>query len=430
MNENANAATLKPGSKYKEGAPSKQGNSDIADPLDSIEDTGAAVVRPTDKNGIFDAKTKKVASRRADKEGGEKTPVKQGSSKIKQMAEDEEPVEDQDLVAEDEELEDEDLLDEDEEMEVELSEEMEDFIAEMIEEGYSEEEILEALEENFELVTEEAEEESDDEESEYEDDLQEDFNAVEAFEINLDEHVDALLEGEELSEDFKEKAKTIFEAALNEKLNAELVAIEQAYYDTLQEELSEIVENLNENVDDYLNYVVENWMTENEVAVEAGLRTEITEDFISGLKSLFGEHYIDIPEDKFDLVNEMKEELEAVKSDLNEQIERNIELSNVLNESQANEIVAQMCEGLTDVQADKLRTLAEGINFTDEETFTEKVQTLRESYFPEGEGKSKKAPQMLDEEILNENNGDPIVEEAESGRMAAYTRSLGKTAPK
>lgn len=397
-----NAATLKPGSKDVESVHSNPGAMAPSAPENSIEDMGPAVVKPTDKNGIFGVaeKIKKTAKRLADKEGGEMSPVAAGSSKM--MAEDEE-VEDENLVAEEEDYDDEIISEEDE---VELSEEVEAFIDQMIEEGATEEEIMAALEENFELVSEETDEE---------------VEPIEALEVDLDEAVDALFEGEELSEEFKEKAKTIFEAALNEKLKSEIAILEQAYAESLEEEVAQIQEALTENVDGYLNYVVENWVSENEVAIESGLRSELTEDFISGLKSLFEEHYIDIPEDKVSVVESLQHQIDELEGKLNEEIERNVELSKVINEARTYEIVAEACEGLTDTQAAKLKSLAENLDFTDENQFAKKIATLKESYFPT----EVKNDKVLTEEVLEEEVTDGL-----NGPMAAYVKSLGKTQPK
>jgi hypothetical protein len=398
----SNAATLKPNSKGSEGRFSNPNATEPEAPENGVQDLGPAVVKPTDKNGIFGVaeKIKKTAKRMADKEGGE-------MSSKKVMAEDEE-AEDENLVSE-EEVAEEDAEVVAEESDVELSEEMEEFIDKMIEEGATEEEIMAALEENFELVSEEAEE------------VEEEVEPIEALEVDLDEAVDALFEGEELSEEFKEKAKTIFEAALNEKLKTEIAILEQAYAESLEEEVAQIQEALTENVDGYLNYVVEQWVTDNEVAIESGLRSELTEDFISGLKALFEEHYIDIPEDKVSIVEGLQEQVDELEAKLNEEIDRNVELTKVINESKAYEIVAEACEGLTATQAAKLQSLAENVDFTDDASFAKKVATLKESYF----STEVKNDNVLTEEVLEEDATENL-----NGPMKAYVRSLGKTQPK
>ena len=296
---------------------------------------------------------------------------------------------------------------------VEISEELEAFIEQMMEEGYSEDEIAEAIEENFELVSEEKHEKEDEDEKA-------------AMSKNMvKEHVDALLAGEnDLSEDFRAKAETIFESAVSVRVNEEVQVLEEAYAQALTEEVEKIRTELTEQVDDYLNYVIEQWMSENEVAIESGLRTEITEDFISGLRNLFAEHYIDIPEDKVSIVEELGSRVEELEYKLNEEIYRNVELSKVLAESKSNEILMMASEGLTTTQAAKLKRLAENLDFTSVEEFESKVLTLRESYFSNAPVNSS---QVLDNNDVSD--GKMITEET-SGRMAAYTKALGKSLPK
>jgi len=277
----------------------------------------------------------------------------------------------------------------------------------------SEEEIAEAIEENFELVTEDEEELS-------EEDVMEDY------EVDMSEDMEALFSGEELSEEFRDKATAIFEAAVKRKLEEELATIEEAYAQTLEEQVSSIHEELSSNVDDYLNYVVENWMTENEVAIEAGLRTELTEDFISGLHNLFVENYIDIPEDKVSVIEELGSKVEELETKLNEEIDRSVTLSKMLSESRRLEVLNQMVEGLTATQADKLVTLAEGITFDSVEEYSEKVSTLRESYFPTS---SINAPRELDS-IEPGTEGKTMIAEELNGPMSRYVKALGKSLPK
>ena len=295
--------------------------------------------------------------------------------------------------------------------EVELSEELEAFIEEGIEAGLSEEEILAAIDENFEFVSEEADEETVAE-------------ALETYEVDMAEHVNALLEGENLSEEFHEKATTIFEAAVKAKLEEEVALLEQAYAETLEERVEEIMEELASNVDDYLNYVVEQWIAENEVAVESALRSELTEDFISGLKALFAEHYIDVPEEEVQVVEELSSTVEELEAKLNEEIQRNVELTSMLAESRKVELAAQVCEGLSDTQTQKLLALVENVEYTDDETFVNKISTLRENYFPT----SVKSDEVLD----RVESADPqtITEENLAGPMAKYVKALGKSLPK
>jgi len=304
---------------------------------------------------------------------------------------------------EDEEDEDKECMKEEEEFE--LSEELEDFINEGIEAGLSEEELLAAIEENFEFINEEE-------------------SALEDYQVDMSEHVNALLEGENLSEDFHAKATTIFEAAVKAKLEEEVALLEQAYAETLEERVAEIMEQLSTDVDNYLNYVVEQWIEENEVAVESALRSELTEDFISGLRSLFAEHYIDIPEEEVAVVEELSQTVEELESRLNEEIERGVALTAQLNESRKNELVAYVCEGLTNTQAEKLKGLVESVVYTDDDQFIEKISTLRENYFPT----AVKSDAVLD----RVESADPkmINESTLEGPMAKYVQALGRNLPK
>jgi hypothetical protein len=294
-----------------------------------------------------------------------------------------------------------------------ISEELEAFIEEGIEAGLSEEEILAAIDENFEFV---AEEEQFEEETVAE--------ALETYEVNMAEHVEALLAGEDLSEEFQAKATTIFEAAVKAKLEEEVALLEQAYAETLEERVEEIMEELASSVDEYLNYVVEQWIAENEVAVESALRSELTEDFISGLKSLFAEHYIDIPEEEVQVVEELSSTVEELESKLNEEIQRNVELTSMLAESRKVELAATVCEGLTDTQAQKLLALVENVEYTDDASFVEKISTLRENYFPT----AVKNNEVLD---LVESSDPSVISESNlNGPMAKYVKAIGKSLPK
>lgn len=288
---------------------------------------------------------------------------------------------------------------------VEISEELQEFIDAMIAEGASEDEIVAAIEENFEFVTEE------EAPAEYD------------YEVDMNEDIEALFAGEELSEEFKEKAKTIFEAAVKAKMQSEIARLEEAYAATLEEEVASIQEELSNNVDDYLNYVVEQWVSDNEVAIEAGLRSELTEEFISGLRQLFAEHYIDIPEEKVSVIEELGTKVEELETKLNEEIERNVELTKVLSESKKTEIMHSMVEGLTATQAEKLKSLAENVDFVDADSYATKIQTLRENYFP-----SSVKPQTELDKIEAGTEGQTMIAE-ENNPMSKYVRALGKTLP-
>jgi hypothetical protein len=195
------------------------------------------------------------------------------------------------------------------------------------------------------------------------------------------EDIDALMQGEELSEEFKYKAATIFEAAVVARATPIVEEIQAELMEQFEVALEEVKEEMAAKVDDYLNYMVEEWMNDNELAIETGLKAEITEEFIEGLRNLFVEHYIDIPAEKVDIVEEMTSKLEELEDALNEQINKGIELSKELNEQKKIEAIYTACEGLSQTQVEKLKALAEGVEFTTEEEFADKLSTLKESYF-------------------------------------------------
>ena len=212
----------------------------------------------------------------------------------------------------------------------------------------------------------------------------------------VSEDVESLFsEDENISDDFKKKASTIYEARINDRVTQIVEEIEGQYAEKFEEAVTEIKTELTEKVDEYLNYVVEQWMADNQIAVESGLRAELTEEFISGLRNLFAEHYIDVPEEKVDLVDELATRVEALESQLDEEMERGMEFAKALVTARQNEITAEVCEGLTDTQEEKIKSLAESVDFSTEEEFREKVQTIRENYFPS-------EVKQADEETLNE----------------------------
>ncbi len=242
--------------------------------------------------------------------------------------------------------------------------------------------------------------------------------APEYTEITVDEDVNALVEGEELSEEFKEKAKTILEAAVKGKV-VQIKEVLQTEYDAkLLEEVETIKTALNERVDSYLEYVADEWFTENQLAVENGLKEELTESFMTGLKSLFEEHYVSIPEEKYDVLESMVEKLDDMESKLNEQIEKNVSLTKRLAESTADGIFDTVSEGLADTQKEKLASLSESVEFESESEYREKLETLKESYFPSN-GKSPRAKsENLSEGVDNAAPADI------SDSMAGYLNTL------
>ena len=238
-------------------------------------------------------------------------------------------------------------------------------------------------------------------------------------EYDVQEDIDALIAGEELSEEFQEKARTIFEAAINAKvaqIKEQLVA-ENA--EKFAEEVAAAKESLAERVDSYLEYVSDEWFEENALAVEAGLKTEMTESFLGGMKSLFEEHYVTIPEEKYDVLESMVEKLDDMETKLNEQIEKNITLNARLSESAADGILNDVSEGLASTQKEKLASLAESVEFESEDQYRGKLETLKESYF-----NSKKESSTAKTETLSE-GVDHAGGEDYSASMAAYMRTLG-----
>ena len=202
--------------------------------------------------------------------------------------------------------------------------------------------------------------------------------------VDVSDDVKALLEGTELSEEFAEKAKTIFEAAIKAKLKEEYDKLVEHFAKAHEEKLETAKKELSEEVDGTVNYAIGQWMEQNQVAVDRGIRNEITEDFIAGLKGLFEEHYISIPDDKVEVVEGMAESIREMETRLDEQVKANVKLQNRLNESAKTVILKNISEGLADTQKDKLAALAEGVEFTTEEEFSKKVKTIKESYFKEG----------------------------------------------
>ena len=239
--------------------------------------------------------------------------------------------------------------------------------------------------------------------------------------INIEDDVNALLGGEELSEEFKEKAKTIFEAALNSKIKEIQETLEIQYEQKLNEEKEELKVSLQERVDSYLEYVAEEWMTENQLAIEHGLKTEMTESVLSGMKGLFEEHYVTIPEDKYDVLESMVEKLDDMETKLNEQIDKNIGLNKRLGESVATGILESVSDGLAATQKEKLASLAESVEFESEEKYREKLEVLKESYFARTTNESAK--EVAKAQTLSE-GVDSTPAPVASG-MDAYLNALG-----
>ena len=239
----------------------------------------------------------------------------------------------------------------------------------------------------------------------------------------MEQDVDALLSGENLSEEFKEKATTIFEAAVIARTQAVMEDIEQALFEEFEVAVEEIKEDLATKLDDYINYMAEEWIKDNELAIEKGLRAEIVESFINGMKDLFEAHYIDIPEEKVDVVEELTTKVQELEASLNEQIQSAVDMKKELNESKKTEAIHAVCEGLTQTQVEKMKSLAEGVEFTTDEEFADKLVTLRESYFNEPINTSGSS--ALNEEVIIEDDKKPTgYVDAE---IAQYAQTISKT---
>ena len=288
----------------------------------------------------------------------------------------------------------------------------EDFIEEEIDET---EEVIseEEHEEEEEEGKKKSKKEDEDEEEDDEEEMKEEFD--------IEEDVNALLSGEELSEEFQEKARMIFESALRSKVNEIRESLEVQYEERLVEEVQAIAEELEERVDSYLEYVAEEWVNENALSIETGLKEELTESFLGGLKQLFEEHYVEIPEEKYDVLESMVEKLDDMETKLNEQIERNIQLNKRLSESVADRIFDDISEGLATTQKEKLASLAESVEFESETEYREKLETLKESYFP-----SRVVAPSATTETLSE--GVEVATEFHSDTMNAYLKTLSAVA--
>ena len=283
----------------------------------------------------------------------------------------------------------------------------------------------EAMKEEEDLEDEEilSEEEGDEDEVEGAEEVEETEEAedeeeeVVEEEFDIDEDVNALLAGEDLSEEFQEKARTIFEAALRSRVSEIKESLEEQYSNALAEEVEEIKTELADRVDSYLEYVADEWISENALAVEHGLKAEMTESFLEGMKGLFEAHYVSIPEEKYNVIESMVEKLDEMETKLNEQIEKNISLNKRLSESVADGIFDQISEGLADTQKDKLASLSQSVEFESESQYREKLETLRESYFP-----SRGISPSARTETLSE--GLDAAPESYSGSMSSYLKTL------
>ena len=272
------------------------------------------------------------------------------------------------------------------------------------------------------LMTEEDEEDEDDEEEE------EEMESKKATKESIDQVIDsldvsddvnALVDGEELSEEFKTKAATIFESAVKSKVRTELERIQEENDKVIEEMAEQTMTDLVEKVDDYMNYVVEQWMEDNQLAIERGLKGEIAEDFISGLKNLFEDHYIDVPDEKYDILEANLTKIEELEEKLNKQIEENIQLKKAKGELVKESMIADIADGMTDTETEKFQSLVEDVEFSDEDSYKEKLQTIKESYFG--------AEKEVKTEVLTEEGSNEAPVEV-SDTMAQYLTAIGKDA--
>ena len=246
-------------------------------------------------------------------------------------------------------------------------------------------------------------------------------------EINVKEDIDALVEGEELSDEFKNKASTIFEAAVHQKVmeiaTEKIDDLEKEYQTNLQEEIVSFRDELTEKVDGYLNYVVEEWMKENEIALDSSLKSELTEEFMIGLKDLFTEHYIEVPDEKVDIVESLYDKVEELEEKLNSQIDDNVQVTSELNEYRKDKILEEVCEDLADTQSEKMKSLVEGVSYEDDaDDFENKIKTIKESYFPN----QTKQDENVEQESDVSSDGEEVSEPKLNNIMEAYSKAIAR----
>ena len=237
--------------------------------------------------------------------------------------------------------------------------------------------------------------------------------------ISVKEDVEALVEGEDLSEEFKEKAATIFEAAVKSKIRSEVERMSKDYHDTKEQEIDTLKEDLTEKVDTYLNYVVEEWTKENELAIERGLKGEIAEDFISGLKQLFEDHYIDVPDEKYDVLEAQSEKISELEEKLNETIQKNVELNDSKSNLVREQVISEVSEDLADTEIEKFKDLTKDVEFGDEESFRDKLDVLKESYFP-------KMQTLTSTRTFDDEDGSTAQDVDTTGTMGKYMSAISR----
>ena len=403
-----------PGGKGVAAEPMKKIDADA----DGVEDAGAAVVSPDDKNGPAEMtkKVKKAAVPGGEANKGEQS-IKPGATKVK---EEEEADEELEVVAEEEASEDEIVeakktvaKEEDDEEEASDDEGDDD-------DDDDDDKEMEEMKKKLHAMVDKMDEMGHMKKAETY--IKSSYHAKKKNEeVDMSDDVSALTEGGEFDDEFKAKAKTVFEAAVNSKVADKIVELEEHYEAQIEEETSKIAEDLTDKVDTYLSYVVEQWSQDNELAVERGLKSEITEDFIVSLKKVFEEHYIDVPEDKYDVMAEQQSKIDELNEKLNEQIEKNAETAKLVNEAKKAIKIEESAKDLTDTQKEKFMSLVESVEFKDEDSFAQELETLKESYFP------KVAKPIEEDEVAVEEQTETVNLTGEmKDYVSAISRTLGK----
>ena len=402
-----------PGGKGVAAEPMKKIDADA----DGVEDAGA-VVSPDDKNGPAEMtkKVKKAAVPGGEANKGEQS-IKPGATKVK---EEEEADEELEVVAEEEASEDEIVeakktvaKEEDDEEEASDDEGDDD-------DDDDDDKEMEEMKKKLHAMVDKMDEMGHMKKTETY--IKSSYHAKKKNEeVDMSDDVSALTEGGEFDDEFKAKAKTVFEAAVNSKVADKIVELEEHYEAQIEEETSKIAEDLTDKVDTYLSYVVEQWSQDNELAVERGLKSEITEDFIVSLKKVFEEHYIDVPEDKYDVMAEQQSKIDELNEKLNEQIEKNAETAKLVNEAKKAIKIEESAKDLTDTQKEKFMSLVESVEFKDEDSFAQELETLKESYFP------KVAKPIEEDEVAVEEQTETVNLTGEmKDYVSAISRTLGK----
>ena len=392
-------------------APAKSGApADKMDKVDGeVQDTGKAVVDPEQK----DAPAKKVAAK-AKEVGGQAPQKGEGKpDKMDKLAAGDEIDHDGQVMAEAEHEDDEEEKEVEEEMPKNGKEAQEMMLKAMKKMSATEKKNLYAMYMNNAA--------HDDDEEDEVDEVKKEAIEKRVKEVDVAEHVEALVNGEgDLSEEFKRKAATVFEAAVKSKIRTEIERLENEYEEKLKEDVQSATEEMTDKVDTYLNYVTEEWMKENELAIERGLKGEIAEDFISGLKQLFEDHYIDIPDEKYDVLEAQSEKISELESKLSETIEKNVSLKDNNATLVKEQVISEVSEDLADTEIEKFKSLIDDVDYSDEDSFREKLGTLKESYFP-------KTPISESTETVDDVETGTAQDIDLTPSMDAYMSAIGRT---